>query len=58
VNDIFEDDGEFFYYADNDDIVGPFPTYEQAEIASDAALRWQQKDHQTTIRKMKPDMGM
>ena len=58
MNEILEDIDGFYYFDDNDDVVGPFNTYQQAEVALSATLRWEAKDHQHTIRKMKDDMGL
>lgn len=58
MNDIIEDESGFYYFDEEDDTVGPFSTYKQAEIAFSASLRWEAKDHQSTIRKMKDNMGL
>lgn len=55
---IIEDDDGFYYWNDSDDLIGPFITFEQAEVALSASLRWEAKDHQPTIHKMKDDMGL
>lgn len=51
--DIFEEDGEFYYYDETDDIVGPFKTIEHAEEAYQASLRWHTRDHKDSIKKMR-----
>ena len=58
-NDIIKVAEGFYYFDEYDSAVGPFNTLKLAEIAADAALRWQAKDHQEihTIRKMKDNMG-
>lgn len=59
MNDtIVEDEKGFYYFDENDDLVGPFNTWDQAEVALSAALRWEAKDHQPSIRKMKDNMGI
>lgn len=53
MTDIFEEDGEFYYYDETDDIVGPFKTIEHAEEAYQASLRWHTRDHKDSIKKMR-----
>jgi len=58
MNDyIVEDDKGFYYWDDNDELIGPFNTQKQCEVALSATLRWEAKDHQPQIRKMKDSMG-
>ena len=54
---IVEDSEGFYYWNDQDELVGPFKTIAQCEVASEAALRWEAKDHQPEIRKMRENMG-
>ena len=53
-----EDKKGFYYFDEFDDLIGPFKNWQQAETAFEASLRWQAKDHQPVIRKMKDDMGI
>ena len=55
---IIEDKDGFYYWDDRDELVGPFKTEQQCEVALDATLRWEAKDHRPQIRKMKEDMGL
>lgn len=57
-NNIVEEMGGFYYWGDNDELIGPFETEQQCEVAYCAALRWVAKDHQPKIRKMKDNMGL
>jgi hypothetical protein len=54
---IVEDGKDFYYWNDQDEMVGPFKTLEQCEVAAEASSRWEAKDHQPRIRKMKETMG-
>lgn len=59
MSDYIIEDGEgFYFWDDQDELIGPFKTEEQCEVALNAALRWKAKDHQPQIRKMKDDMGV
>lgn len=56
MNDIFElEDG--FYHKTDEDMVGPFKSIEQAQIALDAYIKWLHHDHESDIRKMRDYMG-
>lgn len=45
-----------FYYEDEEgDYIGPFPSYQQAHVVYEAALRWQCRDNQKDLRKLKDD---
>jgi hypothetical protein len=58
MDDIIEDvDGSFYHWDGNGSLVGPFKTHEQCDAALQAALRWEAKDHQPQIRKMRDTMG-
>jgi hypothetical protein len=52
MNDIVENDEGYFYW-DEDMLIGPFKTKEQAEVAYTAALKWSAKDHRKEARKIK-----
>jgi len=56
--DIEEYNDGFYYWDDTDELIGPFKTFQQAEVALSACLKWTSKDHsRNTIRKMKDNMG-
>ena len=57
MNEIVEDVDGFYYFNEWDELIGPFKTKQQCAVAFDATLRWEAKDHQPRIRKMKEDMG-
>jgi len=50
---IFEEKDGFYHRTEDDDMVGPFTTFEQAQIALDAHMKWLNHDHQDSIRKMR-----
>lgn len=54
---IVKENDQYYYIDEIDDIIGPFKTREQAEIAYTAYLRWMEHDHQPVIRKMRETMG-
>ena len=54
---IVEDGDGFYYWDDSDELIGPFKTEQQCEVALEAALRWEAKDHRPRIRKMRDTMG-
>jgi hypothetical protein len=58
MNEIVEDTDGFYYWDEQDNLIGPFNTFQQAEIAFSACLRWEARDHVSTIRKMKDNMGL
>lgn len=49
---IVHEDG-FYYYNEEDDLIGPFDTIEQAQIAHQASIKWQVREHKNDIRKMR-----
>ena len=55
---IIEDEKGFYYIDETSNLIGPFNTWEQADIALEASLKWEAKDHQPRIRKMKENMGI
>lgn len=57
-SNIIQDEGGFYFFDAEDDLVGPFYTYRQAEIAYDANLKWVARDNRKELKKMKDDMGM
>lgn len=59
MSEIIEDEFGFYYFDENEDVVGPFGTWNLASKAAEAALKWEAKDHQErhTIRKMRDTMG-
>ena len=57
MNKIVEDVDGFYYWDETAELVGPFNTYQQAEVALSAALRLLAKDHVPELRKMKDDLG-
>jgi hypothetical protein len=57
MNEIFETTSGFYYINEEGEEIGPFSTYQQAEVAYSASLRWLAKDEQQEIRKIK-DEGM
>jgi hypothetical protein len=50
--------GKFYFWDDQDELIGPFNSLEQCEVAHTATLRWEAKDHQPRIKKMRDDMGL
>jgi hypothetical protein len=58
MSDIFDRHDGFYFWSEEDELIGPFEDYEQAKIAYNACLRWQAKDHKYSIRKMKIDEGL
>jgi hypothetical protein len=57
MDEIVEDVDGFYYWNADDELVGPFKIKEQCLVALEAALRWEAKDHQPRIRKMRDTMG-
>ncbi len=55
---IVQEGDDFYYWNDQDELVGPFKTLDQCEIAMDAASKWEAKDLRTVIKRMKEDMGL
>ena len=56
-NYIIEDEGGFYYWDETDDLIGPFSTYSQAQIALNAYLQWAAKDHkQEKIHKLRDEL--
>jgi len=53
MNEIVQDTDGFYFFNEEDDLVGPFKTAEQAQIALDAAHRWSIREHKDDIRKMR-----
>ena len=53
MNEIIEDVDGFYYFNEEDDLIGPFDTVEQAQIALDASVRWAVREHKDDIRKMR-----
>ena len=53
MNEIVEDRDGFYYYDESDELIGPFKTAEQAQIALDASHRWSVREHKDDIRKMR-----
>ena len=58
MDEIVEEPDGFYYWNDDEEYIGPFKSKEQCEVALEAALRWEAKDHQPRIRKMKENMGL
>jgi hypothetical protein len=54
---IFELEDGWYHRTEDDDIVGPFKTQSQAQIALDAYLKWLNHDHENDIHKMRDNMG-
>ena len=52
INIVEEKDG-FYYYNEVDELIGPFKTAEQAQIAIDASHKWFVREHKDDIRKMR-----
>ena len=55
MNDIFEDEDGFYYWDNDDYIIGPFDTLYQAQTALAASSKWQEKE---PIKKMRDNMGL
>ena len=53
MNDIFELEDGFYHRTEDEDMVGPFKSVEQAQIALDAYVKWLNHDHENDIRKMR-----
>ena len=53
MNEIIEDVDGFYYFNEEDDLVGPFKKLEQAQFALNAAHRWSVREHKDDIRKMR-----
>jgi len=51
--DIFEMKDGFYHRTEDEDMVGPFKSAEQAQIALDAYCKWLNHDHENDIRKMR-----
>ena len=52
INIIEEEDG-FYFWDENDYLIGPFNSYETANKAYVESLRWQIRDHKKGLRKFK-----
>jgi len=50
---IKEYDGYWYYDEDQEDYEGPFDSYDKAEIAFNAHIKWSTREHRHSIRKMK-----
>jgi hypothetical protein len=59
MSEVYKVENEW-YYEDEESFeeIGPFKTEEIALTAYDAAHKWYKKDHRSTIRKMKDNMGV
>jgi hypothetical protein len=53
TKDIFELEDGFYHRTEDEDMVGPFTSLEQAQIALDAYVKWINHDHENDIRKMR-----
>jgi len=53
MNEIVEDVDGFYYFNEEDDLVGPFKTVEQAQISLEASHKWSVREHKDDIRKMR-----
>ena len=53
TNDIFELEDGYYHRTEDEDMVGPFPSFDLAQKALDAYLRWVQHDHRDNIKKMR-----
>jgi hypothetical protein len=59
MNDyIVEEPDGFYYWDETSELIGPFKTLEQCEVALDAYLKWVAKDNRPKIKKMREDMGL
>ena len=54
---IVQENDQYYYIDETTDMIGPFKTREQAEIACDAYLKWLDQDHKPVLRKMRETMG-
>lgn len=51
--DVFEYFDGFYFYDENDDMIGPFDDAEQAQIVCDASHKWSVREHKDNIKKMR-----
>ena len=59
MSDIFEENGEWYYWDEAGLDSGPFKTKKQAEQALDAYIKYiVNKEEKEPIRKMREDMGL
>ena len=53
--DIIETETGFYFYNDDEDLVGPFSSWDQAKTTHDTMIRWSQRDRKRTLSKYRFD---
>jgi hypothetical protein len=53
MSDIFDRHDGFYFFTEEDELMGPFKDYEQAKLVLQETYRWYHRDHKHEFRKMK-----